>query len=205
MNRLATMVAAATLTAACSYEDIYQDAQGGSNVRFGSPSRIGAYLDGKTLTMSASAVPSHPNGYDENVNFGQATQCYHQVKMAPLAGRYTVTSQLGTLVGAPNTGDTGSCDRSTMAAELSFDSTAALVDNVKGDGECFDFTITYPGFGQEGRGSLQDGGSTLVLELFFKDTAIGHRCDDGMVGDPTVTLSQAAFTGDARQTYEVQP
>ncbi len=41
-----------------------------------------------------------------------------------------------------------------MSAELTFDSTAALVENIEGNGECFDFTITYPGFGQEGRGSI---------------------------------------------------
>jgi hypothetical protein len=97
----------------------------------------------------------------------------------------------------------GECDRETMAAELTFDSTASLIENVKGNGTCFDFTITYPGFAQEGRGSLSSDGKTLVLELFFKDQAIGHRCADGNPGDATVTLNQMQFTGDARQTYSV--
>jgi hypothetical protein len=90
-----------------------------------------------------------------------------------------------------------------MSAELVFDSTAVLLENVKDDGACFDFTVTYPGFGQEGRGSLRDDGMTLVLEIFFKDQAIGHRCADGNVGDPTVVIREAPFAGDAKQTYQV--
>lgn len=188
---------------ACGGEDIVVNGGGQGTERFGSASKLSAYLDGKTLTMQGASIPSHPNGYDEHVNFGQATQCYHRVTMTPLAGRYHVASELGTLMDAPNPGTRGRCEREAMSAELSFDSTAALIENVRGNGACFDFTITYPGFGQEGRGSISADGATLVLELFFKDQAIGHRCGDGDVGAPTVTLSQAAFTGDARQTYAV--
>lgn len=188
----------------CGGEDIYYDPAGGGGGRFSTASRLDAYLDGKTLLMDQDSIPSHPNGYDEHTNFGQATQCYHKVTMTPLAGRYRVVSLLGTLQNAPNNGDRGTCDRTTMSSELPFDSTAAIITDVRGDGACFDFTITYAGFGQEGRGSIDPAGKVLTLELFFKDQAIGHRCADGNVGDRTVTLSQAMFTGDARQRYNIQ-
>jgi hypothetical protein len=188
---------------ACGGEDIVINGGRSNTGKNGNASRISSYLEGKTLTMEGTSIPSHPNGYDEHVNFGQATQCYHKVTMTPLAGRYHVVSELGTLMNAPNPGTRGECERTMMSAELSFDSTAVLVENVRDNGGCFDFTVTYPGFGQEGRGSLSEDGGTLVLELFFKDQATGHRCGDGEVGDPTVTLSQMPFTGDARQTYSV--
>lgn len=190
---------------ACGGEPItvLPEGQGGPQ-RFSSASKILAHLESKTLTMDGASIPSHPNGFDENVNFGQATQCYHKVTMRPLGGKISVTSQLGTLTGAPSPGDQGVCDRSAMSSELGFDSTAVLIENVKDNGACFDFTVTYPGFGQEGRGSLSEDGTALVLELFFKDQAIGHRCADGNPGDPTVVLNQTPFTGNARQAYRVE-
>jgi hypothetical protein len=195
--------AAATLSAACGGADVYVEVpkQGTDAARFGSASRILAHLDGKTLVMEGAAIPSHPNGFDEDMNFGQATQCYHKVAMRPLAGKLQIQSQLGTLKDAPSPGDHGSCDHEAMSAELSFDSTAMLIENVKDGGACFDFTVTFPGFGQEGRGSIADDGSTFVIEMFFKDQATGHRCAQGNVGDRTVTLNQNPFTGNAQQRY----
>lgn len=189
---------------ACGGEELYVDAPVTTAGRFASPSKLMAFLDGKTLNMSGARIPSHPNGYDEDLNFGQATQCYKQVTMRPGSGRVQVVSELGTLNGAPMAGDRGECDHGSLSAQLTFDSTAVLIENVKEDGSCFDFTITYPGFGQEGRGSVDAEGTTLVLELFFKDQATGHRCAAGEVGAPTVTLSQRMFTGDARQTYTIE-
>lgn len=199
---LAAVAVAATLSG-CTGEDIYVEGADTSTGRFGSGAKISAYLEGKTLTMTGAAIPSHPNGLDEDVNFGQATQCYHSVSMSMLSGRFRVISELGTLSDAPSSGDHGTCDHDTMAAELMFDSTAVLLENARDNGGCFDFTITFPGFGQEGRGALSEDGATLVLELFFKDNAIGHRCADGNVGDPTIVIAQNPFTGDARQTYTV--
>ena len=92
--------------------------------------KINAYLDGKTLTMAGADIPSHPNGFDENVNFGQATQCYNKTVMTPAAQAWHVVSTLGTLNNAPNTGDTGTCDNATAGVEVAFDSTAILVENV---------------------------------------------------------------------------
>ncbi len=193
----------------CGGEDIFvivdgdQAAQGQG--RFGSPSAIAAFLDDKTLIMESSGIPSHPNGFDENINFGQATQCYHKVTISPLAGRWTVASDLGALTGASDVGQVGSCDRTQVSTRLEFVSTAVLIENVRDDGACFDITATYPGFGQEGRASISPDGTTLRMEFFFKDQATGHRCADGDLGSPTITLDNAAFTGDAVQTYTITP
>jgi len=190
------------LLAACGGQDIWYVPPATTNAAFDTPAKIFAHLDGKTLLMEGANIPSHPNGYSAQVNFGQATQCYQRVMMTASARRITVVSRLGTLVGAPRTGDTGTCDPTSLSNELSFDSTAVLIENVR-EG-CFDFTITYPGFGQEGRGALAADGQRLTLELYFKDQATGHRCGDGEVGGATVTLRQNAFMGDAKQIYEVR-
>ena len=166
--------------------------------------RIEAFLEGKVLVMRGTDVPSHPNGFDENKNFGQATQCYSEVELTILGGTWTTRSVLGTLTGASEVGQIGVCHRDQPGASLEFPSTAILVDNVQGNGTCFDITATYAGFGQEGRGRVAPDGSTVELEFFFKDQAIGHRCADGAVGQPnTVTLSEVPFTGNAVQTYRV--
>lgn len=199
---LAAMVLA-LFAVGCSGEDVYANVGDLSQGQFGSGAKIGTYLEGKTMVMQGDAIPTHPNGLDEDVNYGQATQCYQRVTMSMLSSRFHVVSVLGTITNAPSTGQKGECDHGSMGAELVFDSTAVLIDNVRDQGACFDLTITFPGFGQEGRGSISEDGSTLVLELFFKDRATGHRCADGNVGDPTVTLSQAAFAGNALQTYTV--
>ncbi|MFT3774123.1 MAG: hypothetical protein QM820_52830 [Minicystis sp.] len=164
--------------------------------------KINAYLEGKTLTMSGADIPTDPNGYNENINFGQATQCYNAVVMTPSTAMWHVASTLGTLNNAPNTGDKGTCDHNTPGQMLAFDSTAILIENVSTD--CFDFTATFVGFSQEGRGQIAADGKTLKLELFFGGQATGHRCADGAVGAMTVQIKGAAFTGNAVQTYKVQ-
>ena len=74
-----------------------------------------------------------------------------------------------------------------MSTELKFDSTSYLVENVEGDAECFDFTVTYTGFGQEGRGRITEDRTVLELEIFFKDSANGITCADGEVGSGGIT------------------
>src|SRR5688572_21158666 len=149
-----------TVLFACGGEPIYDNDN--TNTGLTTPSRITEFLNGKTLTMEGAAIPTHPNGYDQNVDFGAATQCYMRVVMSPLGGKIRVVSQLGTL------SDSG-CDRMRLSGEASFDSTAVLIENVEGQAECFDFTITYPGFGQEGRGRINAEKTELTLEIFFKD------------------------------------
>lgn len=206
-SRLVTALLLAALGAslcACGSDDSGGGGSGGSggSDAYDTPEKINAYLEGKTLTMEGDAIPSHPNGYDENVNFGNATQCYTKVTMSPSSTSWHVVSSLGTLSGAPNTGDTGTCDHTMASGEITFDSTAILIENVTV--ECFDFTATYVGFAQEGRGRLSADGKTLDLELYFKGQAAGHRCGDGGVGDASVTLNGMPFSGDAVQVYSIQ-
>ncbi|MCA9641421.1 MAG: hypothetical protein KC492_12025 [Myxococcales bacterium] len=174
---------------------------GGSGLEFQTPSQIDAYLDGKLLTMTGADIPSSPNGIPENLNAGQATQCYHKTEMRPLGGTSGVKTSAGTPNDAPNQGDVGSCDRDTAAADLEFSSTSYVIENVSGGGDCFDFTVNYSGFAQEGRGSIT--ADVLKLELYFADSATGIRCADGAVGSDSVMLNGNAFTGDAVQVYRI--
>lgn len=176
----------------------------GAAPSYDTAAKIEAFLEGKTVVMEGADIPSHPNGYDEDVNFGSATQCYKKVTMAIASGNYNVTSELGTLNNAPNQGDKGECDHNTKSNEVTFASTVAKVENVATDGSCYDFTATYTGFAQEGRGCITPDGKKLVLELYFKDQATGHRCADGAVGAATVTLNGSAFAGDSKQIYVIQ-
>lgn len=159
------------------------------------------YLEARSWLMSTEDIPSHPNGYDENVNFGQATQCLHEATMLVQNRAFTIASRMGTLKDAPRSGDSGRCDRAeSNGSDLHFDTTAALVENMRDGGACFDITLTYAGFGQEGRGGVREDGA-VALELYFRDQAIGHRCADGDVGASSVTLNQEPFRGDAVQVY----
>lgn len=177
---------------------------GGTEAKFNTADKINTFLEGKTLTMTGANIPSHPNGYDEDVNYGSATQCYQSVSMQVAAGTYNVTSVLGTLRDASQPGTRGTCDHDTKSATLNFSTTAVLIENVAADGSCFDVTYTYTGFKQVGRGKITQDGSTVLLELFFEPQATGHRCADGAVGAPgTVTLNGKPFTGNAVQVYTV--
>ncbi len=171
--------------------------------KFNTPAKINAFLEGKTLVMTGEDIPSHPNGFSEKLNLGANTQCYSAVTMKIAGGKITVLSDMGTLKNAPMQGDTGDCDHSTKSGEVSFVSQSVLVDNVKGEGQCFDFTVNYEKFGQEGRGQLNADGTELKLELYFRDQAAGHRCGDGDVGDKPVTVVSKEFTGNAVQTYTI--
>ena len=166
-------------------------------------------IDGHTWKMTGADIPSHPNGYDENQNLGAATQCYFSATIASANRTFTVSSEKGTLNGAATTGAIGTCDNATKAGDNApYPSNALLIENVKSDASCFDITVTFTGFGQEGRGKLSEDGKTLTLELYFTNQAVGHRCADGAVGSPTVKRivqgQQVAFTGNAQQVYRRQ-
>lgn len=172
---------------------------------FSTPAKILAHLEGTTMVMQGADIPSHPNGYNENLNFGASTQCYHKVSIATLGGQFGVTSDLGTFNSIPDAGIVGMCDRTTKSNTVTFTSTALLIDNVKNNGECFDVTATYNGFSQSGRGQISADGKTFTMELFF--AASGHRCADGAVGATGVQLATQAgpvpFTGNAKQVYRI--
>lgn len=199
MKKLAVLAVTALALAACGGSD------SSSGPSLDSAARINTYLDGKSWVMTGNDIPSHPNGYSEDVNFGAATQCYNKVTLSMAASTWSTVSALGTLNGAPTVGSVGDCDRSTVLATLpAFTSNTVLIENVQGNATCFDLTVTYTGFAQEGRGKFSDDGKTMTLELYFSGQATGHRCASGAVGASSVTLNGAAFTGNAQQVYRRQ-
>ena len=168
-----------------------------------SAAKIEGFVEGKALVMEGDDIPTHPNGFLADVNLEQATQCYHKVEMALSGAAFHVQSEMGTLADAPNKGDVGKCEKAEVSGKLEFNSTSYLVENVEGDATCFDFTITYTGFAQEGRGAIDADRTSLELEIFFKDQATGIRCADGAPGSGGIQLNGAAFEGDAVQVYRI--
>ncbi|MBZ4421528.1 hypothetical protein [Myxococcus sp. RHSTA-1-4] len=164
-----------------------------------SQANILAFLDGKTLLMQGENIPSHPNGFSEDIDYGPYSQCYQKVTMTVGGGSFTVDSIPGTI-------ENGQCNHELAKNPLKFTSTAVLIENVAADGSCFDVTFTFPGgLVQEGRGGFSADQKSLNLELFFKDQATGSRCANGAVGTAgTVTLGGKAFTGNAVQKYAIQ-
>jgi len=197
-----SMLAVALGATGCG-SDPGTDTGAGPEATLDSAARIEGFLDGKGLVMKGDDIPTHPNGYLRDMNLAQATQCYSEVDMSLTGANFDVKSKLGTLMNAPNTGDVGKCDMSSVSNELEFNSTTELIENVEGNAECFDITITYTGFGQEGRGGLSEDQKELKLELFFKDKAAGMRCADGKVGSGGIQLDGKPFDGDAVQVYRV--
>lgn len=177
-------------------------------VSLATSAEIKAFLEGKTLTMEGANIPTHPNGYNENVNLAQATQCYNKTVITIGADVWHVASNIGTLNGAATAGAVGTCDRTTVSKTASFDSLTTSIANVEGNGTCFDLTVTYTGFSQEGRAAFNADASQLTMELFFGGQASGHRCADGDVGASGVTLTvggvASAFTGNAKQVYVIK-
>ncbi|MFY2558918.1 hypothetical protein ACN469_14915 [Corallococcus terminator] len=167
--------------------------------KLNSSANILAFLEGKTLLMSGDNIPSHPNGLNEDVDYGAASQCYQSVTMSVAGGNFKVDSIPGTIAD-------GACNHNAPKNPLSFTSTTVLIENVASDGSCFDVTFTFPGgLVQEGRGGFTTDQKTLKLELFFKNQSTGSRCANGAVGTAsTVTLNGQPFAGNAVQTYAVR-
>jgi len=194
---------------ACGGEEVTGNPDGGTvdpvAQRCASELNLKAYLNGKVYRMAGNDIPTHPNGYNENVNFGSATQCYNSTELSYTETKLLVTTQLGTLLSAPNTGDVGMCDRNTVVGTpLMFETVSFTVENIASKCSCFDFTANYGAFQQEGRGSLSEDGKTMRLELFFKDQATNHRCAAGAPGTAGVTVQGMAFTGNGVQTYQIK-
>jgi len=177
-----------------------------AGTQYNTKAKIEAFLEGKTLVMEGADIPPYPLGLDQNMYLEAATQCYHKVTMKVASGVFNVTADLGTLSNAPKKFDVGTCDRTTTSNTQSFSSTVAAVSNVASDGSCFDFDVTYPNFGQQGRGYVQADGKKVFLELYFNDAGTGYRCADGKVGAQTVKLTATgkAPGGDTVQKYVVQ-
>jgi hypothetical protein len=200
----AVMVCALSLVG-CGGDDKDPDPNPVPSKKYDTPDKIMAHLEGKTLVMEGVNVPSHPNGFSEDTNFGSATQCYEKVYMNVSGGNFAVTSTLGTLRNAPSVGNTGECEPVAAGNPLTFTSTAVLIENVQGEGECFDISVTYPSFKQVGRGKLTGDGNTLTLELYFENQAVNATCAAGAVGSAGVRVNNADFTGNSQQVYSVLP
>ncbi|MBK8480786.1 MAG: hypothetical protein IPL40_06385 [Proteobacteria bacterium] len=211
-------LALALLLSGCSDSDppagdagvVARDARTAADAAVGNPyntvTAVTAFHDGKTLVMAGSNIPTHPQGADENMNLGTATQCLHKVTMKLNAGpQLVVTTELGTLNGAPTADSVGTCDRTTVfGAPLTFTTSALLIENVAADGSCFDLRATYTGFAQEGRGAIAADGRSARYELYIAGVATGHRCADGPLGSKTVKLAGNPVTGDSVGTFVLQ-
>lgn len=171
----------------------------------GSATKILAYLEDHTMKMNGNNIPTHPQGYDENTNYGAATQCYHDVTLNVADGQFQMISIMGVLEDAPNALDIGTCRNDVVGERFDFTSTSALIENVAGDASCFDATFDFGTFLQEGRGSISADCSQFSLEIFFTGQASGHRCGNGAVGSSSVTFRNEPFTGDAEQKYVIGP
>lgn len=100
---------------------------------FNTVAAVKAFFDGKTVVMEGSNIPTHPQGANENMNLGPAaTQCLHKVTIKlNEAPQMVVTTELGTLNGAPTVGSVGTCDRTTKLGEpFAFTTTSVVIENV---------------------------------------------------------------------------
>ncbi|MCY1017918.1 hypothetical protein [Pyxidicoccus sp. MSG2] len=200
---LSAVVLCALGFAGCGEDDPVVDPPD-NTPKLDSQANILAFLDGKSLQMTGANIPSHPNGYNEDIDYGAATQCYKSVTMSVAGGNFKVDSIPGTIEGSPGVGQPGgTCNHDLAKNPLSFTSTTLVMENVAADGSCFDVTFNFPGgLVQEGRGGFSADRKQLKLELFFKGQATGSKCANGAVGaDGTVTLNKAPFSGNAVQTY----
>ena len=200
MKRTLMTAALAALLAACGGDDD----EGTQPPTLTSAAEINAYLAGKSWLMTGADIPTHPLGLDENQNWGSATQCINETAIATNAD-WVVNTKLGTLSGTTNPGDIGTCNNATAAGSpLTFTTTAVLVENVEGNGACFDLFVNYGSFQQEGRAMFNADGTVMTLEIFFAGGATGADCASGDVGSGGILKGGVAFTGNALQVYRLQ-
>ncbi len=214
-NLSAALFAVAVVITACGAPVTSTPTDGGTGIKLDTAERIGAYLEGKTLTMDGANIPSHPNGFNENQNFNASSQCYQNTIIKVAGSNYTVTAALAKIKafdgGVPAALEVGICDKAVSAGV--FGPTTSMVvkyDNVKGNAECFDIDVNFGVYAQEGRGSIADGG--IALELFFSNQSVKNRCVDGNVGSGSVMRAMklpdggvvtSAFVGNAVQRYVI--
>lgn len=174
--------------------------------------KILAFLGGKTLVLSGTDLPPFPFGIAESAALGANTQCYRAITTRVANGAFETTVEAGALVGASDGGSR--CDHTTTTATSKYTSTSVLVDNVADNAGCFDLTVDYGAFGEEGRGRLAPDGTWIALELYFTGKAARHRCEDGAVGAGSVELLVGQpdagvgrvlhLSGNSVQVYRIQ-
>lgn len=176
--------------------------------KFDTADKVFNFLEGKTLTMEGADIPLAPNGFNRNVYFGTNTQCYNKTVIKVMNKNFATTSNIGTWTGGdggvPANGTVGSCNTAmAFGNPLTFTSMNVVIENVKGDAECFDVNVDYGSFKQEGRASINADRTKVNMELYFQNQATGHRCADGAVGATGVKVNTFALTFDSVQKYAV--
>jgi hypothetical protein len=185
---------------------------GGTALQLNTSQRILNFLEGKTLTMEGANIPTHPNGFNENVNFGANSQCYQRTIIRVRNAEFQVTSTPATINsldgGTLMVGQVGRCDRTMRGPmDVSFTSMGVTVANVQGNATCFDVDVNYGTFRQEGRATINAAGTEIIMELFFQNGAVNHRCSNGAVGsggiNQVVMGNMIPFMGNAQQKYVI--
>lgn len=172
------------------------------------PTAINAYLEGKTWLMAGDDLPAMPNGFSEDV--AAFNQCYNQVQIQVAAATWNVHSVMGTIDATPNCTHQANgtvLDFASENARLGADATVGgAAGKIVGNGECFDISVNYGSFTQEGRGSFSADGKTLSLELYFAGQATGATCTDGAVGSGIKKFLGTDVTTqpDSVQVYRLQ-
>lgn len=159
--------------------------------------------------MQGNDIPTAPHGYDRNVYFGASTQCYQRAVNVITGSTFATTITLGTWSsdgGIPTTGTYGSCNINLPSgAPLNFTTVNSTIANVRGNADCFDLTLNYGAFTDEGRGSISADRRRVYVELFFSGQATGHRCASADAGFGHVTVNGQSLLLDAVQKYDVTP
>jgi hypothetical protein len=201
----ALVLAAALGCAACSGGGA-RDA--GAGLDLSSASQILGQLAGNTWVMAGADLPPYPNGVNQDLDLGANSECFVSSTLTLDGGVLVNQLELGLVAPVPDAGITR-CDHTTSTGTMTLTSSSLRLDNVAADGTCFDLTIGYGRFGEEGRGQMSPDGQTVTLELYFSGWATRDRCQDGPVGDGGVQLIIAGklvpVLGDARQVYRVAP
>jgi hypothetical protein len=204
----AASVAVLELLAACGSNST-PDPNPSPDPNLTSPAGIYGYLEGKTFVQTGADIPPYPNGLNENVNndgspAGGACDNAFTLQFASTSGSWTVNGELGTLVGAPNIGDVGVCDKNMISGPVGPFTSSFVVANIIGDASCFDIDMGSP-LTAVGRASISQDAKTLSWEIYEVTLgASSARCADGPVGASGVTLMGSAFTGNAVQVWRLQ-
>lgn len=171
---------------------------------FSTGRKILTYLEGKTMVMTGPDIPSSPHGLSEAFDLGANTQCFRAITLRMTGGAFASRVELGRLA-PPADGGAAFCDHTLTTVTATYTSKAVLVDNVQDNGRCFDITIDYTTFGEEGRGKMSPDGGLVTLELYYRGKATQHRCEDGPVGAPNVHLlvggASVPFSGSSLEVY----
>jgi hypothetical protein len=164
------------------------------------------------MIMEAANIPAYPNGFNENLDLGAYTQCYHKVTIATLSGAFTVTTEMGQFNKA-DAGIVGMCDHSIKSAALTPVVTQGIIiQNIANNGECFDLDVSYGSYSQVGRGKISADGKTFTMELYLPTAKVSaNRCADGAVGSKakqtvgaTTPPTVVDYTNNSQQVYVLQ-